>query len=145
MFGAPEALLDHGERAVTAALEIATRVGVEFAGRVSVGIGVNSGPVIAGTVGGGGRVEYAVIGDTVNTASRVEAATRLTGDAVLITEATRALLPPSSPIGMAERPGVTLRGKQAPVRLWAPVIAHAEWDRAERPQPPQARAEPVAD
>jgi adenylate cyclase len=145
VFGAPEALSDHGERAVTAALEIATRVGTEFAGRISVGIGVNSGPVVAGTVGGGGRVEYAVIGDTVNTASRVEAATRLTGDAVLITEATRALLPPASPIGMAERPGVMLRGKQAPVRLWAPVIEVADTDRTDRPQSPQARAEPVAD
>jgi adenylate cyclase len=139
VFGAPEPLADHGERAVDAALEIAARVSVEFSGRVSVGIGVNSGPVIAGTVGGGGRVEYAVIGDTVNTASRVEAATRLTGDPVLITEATRALLPPSWSREMAERPGVILRGKQAPVRLWAPAIASADAGG------PPTRAEPVAD
>ncbi len=42
--------------------------------------GVNSGRVVAGTVGGGGRMEFTVIGDTVNTACRVEAATRETGD-----------------------------------------------------------------
>ncbi|MGH2909252.1 MAG: adenylate/guanylate cyclase domain-containing protein [Solirubrobacteraceae bacterium] len=139
VFGAPEPLPDHGERAVAAAVEIAGRVGTEFAGRVSVGIGVNSGPVIAGTVGGGGRVEYAVIGDTVNTASRVEATTRQTGDPVLITEATRALLPRTCSIEMVERSGVELRGKQAPVRLWAPVVASVSGGR------PRARGEPVAD
>jgi class 3 adenylate cyclase len=139
VFGAPEPLPDHGERAVAAAVEIAGRVGAEFAGRVSVGIGVNSGPVIAGTVGGGGRVEYAVIGDTVNTASRVEATTRQTGDPVLITEASRSLLPRTCSIEMVERSGVELRGKQAPVRLWAPVVASVSGGR------PRARGEPVAD
>ncbi len=123
VFGAPEPLPDHGERAVAAALEIAARVDSGFGGRVSIGIGVNSGPVVAGTVGGGGRVEYAVIGDTVNTASRVEAATRHTGDPVLITEATRARLPLTSSIEMVERSGIELRGKLAPVRLWAPRVA----------------------
>ena len=49
--------------------------------------------MVAGTVGGGGRVEFTVIGDAVNTASRVEAATRETGDDILITDATRELLP----------------------------------------------------
>jgi adenylate cyclase len=122
VFGAPEPVADHGERAVAAALQIAARVAERFAGRISVGIGVNSGPVIAGTVGGGGRVEYAVIGDTVNTAARVEAATRETGDPILITEATRALLAPGRH-EMIARPEIALRGKQAPVRLWAPVVS----------------------
>ena len=120
VFGAPEPLADHAEQAVAAALEIATEVRQSFAGRISVGIGVNSGPVIAGTVGGGGRVEYAVIGDTVNTASRVEHATRETGDPLLITDATRMLLPDDR-FEMTERAAVTLRGKSEPVRLWAPA------------------------
>jgi adenylate cyclase len=142
VFGAPEPLADHGEQAVSAALEIADRVAREFAGRLSVGIGVNSGPVVAGTVGGGGRVEYAVIGDTVNTASRVEAATRQTGDTVLITQATRALLAPGRH-AMIERPDVALRGKRAPVRLWAPEIAAA---RAAAPsERADVRPAPVAD
>ena len=54
-----------------------------------LGIGINTGPVIAGTVGGGGRHEFTVIGDTVNAAARVEQLTKETGDAILITEATR--------------------------------------------------------
>jgi len=39
-----------------------------------------------GSVGGGGRLEFTVIGDAVNVAARVEAATRETGDTVLLTE-----------------------------------------------------------
>jgi adenylate cyclase len=84
-----------------------------------VGIGVNSGRVIAGTVGGGGRVEFTVIGDTVNTAARVEAETRRTGDDVLITDATRGLLA-GNLLEFAERPPVLLKGKRQHVQLWAP-------------------------
>ena len=39
---------------------------------LGVGIGVNTGPVIAGTVGGGGRLEYTVVGDAVNVAQRLQ-------------------------------------------------------------------------
>ena len=84
-----------------------------------MGVGVNSGPVVAGTVGGGGRVEFTVIGDTVNTAARVEAATRETGDDVLITEYTRELLPEGR-FEFEERPPVPLKGKRTKVKLWAP-------------------------
>ena len=73
---------------------------------------------MAGTVGGGGRVEFTVIGDTVNTAARVEAATRETGDDVLITEATRAALRQDS-FELSERSRVPLKGKREPARLWA--------------------------
>jgi adenylate cyclase len=80
---------------------------------------VNSGRVIAGTAGGGGRVEFTVIGDTVNTAARVEAETRRTGDDVLITDATRGLLA-GNLLEFAERPPVLLKGKRQHVQLWAP-------------------------
>ena len=94
VFGAPDHHADHAERAVARrARDRRRRAATHFDGRIEVGIGVNSGPVVAGTVGGGGRVEFTVIGDAVNTASRVEAATRETGDDVLITDATRELLP----------------------------------------------------
>jgi class 3 adenylate cyclase len=118
VFGAPERLDDHARRAVAAAREIAAAVRERYGGRVGVGIGVNSGHVVAGTVGGGGRVEFTVIGDAVNTAARVEAATRETGDDVLITEATRLLLTADA-FELEERPPVPLKGKQQEVRLWA--------------------------
>src|SRR5437588_7260292 len=119
VFGAPEHLPDHPERAVDAAMEIVEVVRGRYGERVGVGVGVNTGPVVAGTVGGGGRVEFTVIGDAVNTAARVEAATREIGDDVLITEVTRELLE-AGQFECAERPPVPLKGKRAEVRLWAP-------------------------
>ena len=119
VFGAPDRHPDHADRAVLAALEIAARVREHYGRRAGVGIGVNSGRVVAGTVGGGGRVEFTVIGDTVNTAARVEAATRETGDEVLITDATRERL--TGGWGeFAPRPSVPLKGKTERVGLWAP-------------------------
>jgi class 3 adenylate cyclase len=121
VFGAPDRLPDHADRAVLAALEIAQLVRARYGTELEIGIGVNSGPVVAGTVGGGGHVEFTVIGDPVNTAARVEEVTRTTGDVVLITEATRCLLSD----GCADceaRDEVELKGKSERVRLWAPVL-----------------------
>ena len=119
VFGAPERHADHATRAVGAALEIARLVRDGAAGDLRVGVGVNSGAVVVGTIGGGGRRDFTVIGDPVNTAARVEAATRLTGDDVLVTEATLRALGPRAG-SFEERPPVPLRGKAAPVRLFAP-------------------------
>ena len=119
IFGAPERLEDHADRAVAAALRVAEAVDERFNGELRVGIGVNSGEVVAGTVGGGGRLDFTVIGDAVNTASRVESATRETGDDVLITEATLKLLH-RDPDRWEPRPAVPLKGKQESVALYAP-------------------------
>ncbi len=119
VFGAPARHPDHAARALAAARGIAQLVRQGIAGELRVGLGVNSGRVVVGTIGGGGRRDFTVIGDTVNTAARVEAATRLTGDDILITENTlRALDPPAD--GFEERPSVPLKGKAATVRLYAP-------------------------
>jgi class 3 adenylate cyclase len=122
VFGAPEPLVDHADRAVAAALEIAAAVQERYGGELRVGIGVNSGSVIAGTIGGGGHVEFTVIGDPVNTADRVEQVTRQTGDVVLVTEATRALLRDEHG-GFDPRAAVPLKGKTERVELWAPRAA----------------------
>ncbi len=118
VFGAPDRLADHADRAVATALELVGCVSRRYGSRVRVGVGVNSGPVVVGTVGGGGRVEFTVIGDVVNTAARVEAATRETGDDVLITDATRERM--RIPLELEERPPVPLKGKRVEVGLWAP-------------------------
>lgn len=130
VFGVPERLPDHADRALDAALEVMEAVRERYAGKVRVGIGVNSGRVIAGSVGGGGRVEYTVIGDTVNTAARVERATRELGHDVLITESTRRLLTPGR-FELQECPRVALRGKSEQVSLWFP--RHAEVRAAAAP------------
>jgi adenylate cyclase len=94
-------------------------VRAEYAGRLRVCVGVNSGPVVAGTIGGGGRLEFTVIGDTVNTASRVERVTRTIGHDMLVTQATCALLD-SDHGGFVECDRVELKGKTEEVRLFAP-------------------------
>jgi class 3 adenylate cyclase len=126
LFGAPDPLPDHADRAVAASLEIARAVDDRYRGYVRIGIGVNSGDVIAGTTGGGGRLEFSVIGDVVNTAARVEEVTRETGDTILITEATRRVL--RRDFGeLVARPDRALKGKRERVTLYAPaVVAEAQ-------------------
>jgi adenylate cyclase len=119
VFGAPERYADHAARAVAAAGEIAQLVRERLGGKLRVGVGVNSGFVLVGTIGGGGRRDFTVIGDPVNTAVRVEAATRVTGDDILITEATLLALGRHGE-DFEERPSVPLKGKTATVRLYAP-------------------------
>jgi adenylate cyclase len=90
VFGAPQPHRDHADRATRVACEISRRVNEEGgAGELRVGVGVNSGRVVAGSVGGGGRLNFSVIGDAVNVASRIEAATRDLDEDVLISGETR--------------------------------------------------------
>src|SRR3954447_17376201 len=121
VFGAPERLRDHASRALAAALELADAVDERYQGSLRVGIGLNSGPVSVGSVGGGGRLEFTVIGDAVNVAARVENLTRSTGDAILLTEATRCLL--DGDIDLEPRGEIPLKGKRDPVPVYAPVLA----------------------
>jgi PAS domain S-box-containing protein len=119
VFGAPRRQGDHACRAVEAALEIDGTYREQFKGDLEIGIGIDSGPVVAGNVGGGGRLDFTVIGNAVNTAACVEAATRTTGDTVLITEATRARIGDCR-VALAPRPDVPLKGTDAPATLYAP-------------------------
>jgi class 3 adenylate cyclase len=118
VFGAPQPFPDHAARAVRAAIEIDRLVNREGqGGRFELGVGVNSGRVLAGSIGGGGRLNFSVIGDAVNVASRVEAATRILGDDVLITEATHELL--EEDFGLTPCGEHSLRGIERPVGLYA--------------------------
>ena len=78
IFGAPVAHEDDPERALRSALDMRTRVAAlderwqgRIAGGLSLHIGVNTGPVVAGDLGSGDASAYAVTGDTVNTAARL--------------------------------------------------------------------------
>jgi adenylate cyclase len=119
VFGAPVRHPDHADRAVAAALEIAKQVNGGPEDGLRVVIGVNTGTVVVGTIGGGGRLDFTVIGDPVNTAARVESETRQTGDDLLITEETRCRLN-AHEVEWEERPPIPLKGKEQEVRLYAP-------------------------
>ena len=78
------------------------------------GIGVHSGPVVEGLLGSAGMMGYDVIGDTVNTAKRIEGAAG--GGEVLVSEPVRAALDPATPLG--ERREVVAKGKEAPIAVY---------------------------
>ncbi len=86
VFGAPNDLADHADAAMSAAVLIHRLFAERFGGALRIGIGINTGVVIAGTIGGGGKLEFTLIGDTVNVAARVEQLTKSTGDAILLTQ-----------------------------------------------------------
>jgi adenylate cyclase len=119
VFGAPRRQEDHADQALAAAQEIDRAVHSEMGGELEIGIGLNSGRVVAGNVGGAGRLEFSVIGDAVNVAARVEAATRETGDVVLLAENVKRLLQ-NGRVSLEARPSVPLKGKREPVMLYAP-------------------------
>jgi len=130
VFGAPEAFPDHAERAVRAACEIAGAVNGEGeAGELRVGIGVNTGRVVAGSIGGAGRLNFSVIGAAVNVAARVEAATRDVADSILITSETWKLL--SSRFEAESRGKIELKGIDEPLTLYAPRPVGEPWAEPE--------------
>ena len=123
VFGAPRRQDDHADQALAAGLGIAAAVNEQFVGELQIGIGLNSGLVVAGNIGGAGRLEFSVIGDAVNVAARVEEATRDTGDAILVSEHTKALLADDGEAKLEERPSVALKGRMEPVSLFAAAVA----------------------
>jgi class 3 adenylate cyclase len=117
VFGAPNDLADHADAAVAAAVRIHRLVAERFGGELRIGIGVNTGMVIAGTIGGGGHLEFTLIGDTTNVAARVEQLTKTTGDAILLTQQTVDALE-SPPSGLVDRGSHELKGKSAEVKVF---------------------------
>jgi class 3 adenylate cyclase len=125
LFGAPYAQDDHAERALRASRDMLVRLQtfnrwMQETGRGDgfvIGIGLNSGPVMVGTVGSERRLEYTGIGDAVNTASRVEGMTKGLSHQLLLCESTKARLSARHEdlVFVGER---EVRGREAPVRLW---------------------------
>lgn len=120
VFGVPVATDDHAERALRCAIAMQARQAElnaesQAAGLdpLGMGIGVNTGTVIAGTIGGGGRLEYTVMGDAVNVAQRLQG--EADGGEVLATRASVDAAPgiPASPAGSK-----TVKGRSEPVETF---------------------------
>jgi adenylate cyclase len=120
LFGAPQKLPDHAERAVRAALGIVHRLAAlneslqrQGLPRLEIGVGIHSGVVVAGLIGPDNRVEYGVVGDPVNLANRVESLTRELSATVLVSREIAGQLGPSFVLGRTAT--MPVKGKSQPV------------------------------
>ena len=123
LFGAPLDDPDHAQHAVDAALDMIRELNqlnkkwsAEGRPSLDIGIGISTGPMIAGNIGSDTIMSYTVIGDTVNLGARLESLNKQYGTRIIISEATREALPDRyavQPLG-----DVVVKGKTRPVAIY---------------------------
>ncbi len=123
LFGAPIADPKHADHAVAAAFEMVTELEAlnvkwKAEGRppLDIGIGVNSGEMIAGNIGSERIMSYTVIGDAVNLGARLESLNKDYGTRIIISAATRGRL--TAPVDLTPLGDVVVKGRTAPVEIW---------------------------
>ena len=122
-FGAPVAYPAHAEMAVRAALEMRRRLRAwnaerERGGKVPLrhGIGIHTGPVLAGNIGSAERHSYALVGDPVNLASRIQSLNKELGSDILVSGETRRRL--NGQFDLVPLPAVRVKGKSVEVEVY---------------------------
>lgn len=130
-FGTPSASETEGEDSKNAVLAAKSMLNeldqwnqervAEGLKEIKIGIGIHTGEVFCGSIGSEDRMEYTVIGDTVNTASRIESACKDLGVSFLISEAV--WMETGSPVGWDKKEAVTLPGREQKINLYAPNMA----------------------
>lgn len=123
VFGAPVGFEDHPEMAVQAALEMRTRLKAlnerladQGIPPLCHGIGIHSGAVLAGNIGSQERLSYALVGDTVNTASRIEGLSKVYGADIILSQTTHSLL--TNAYETEQLPPVRVKGKDQEIIVY---------------------------
>ena len=127
VFGAPMDQEDHADRAIAASREILDERLPAFCdwmretGRgegFKMGIGLNTGEVMSGQVGSKRRMEYTTIGDTTNTAARLESMTKGSGHYLFLSDSTRvACVEPVDDLVLVG--DLEVKGREHPIRVWS--------------------------
>lgn len=125
-YGAPGTLPDHARRAVRTGLAMLSTLEELNAGwnrrgwpSLRLGVGINTGTAIVGSIGSKERMEYTAIGDTVNTASRVQALNKDLNTSILVTGAT--VKSTGDAFHFAPHGSRKVRGRQQEVELFEPL------------------------
>ncbi len=123
LFGAPLDDTDHAEHAVRAAIEMVRELGelnktwaVRGLPQLDIGIGINSGEMIAGNIGSAAIMSYTVIGDNVNLGSRLESLNKEYKTRIIVSDATRSRL--ANVYELRPLGNVTVKGKTQPVAIY---------------------------
>jgi adenylate cyclase len=123
VFGAPVAYATHAEMAVRAALDMRGRLSAWNAERVRAGkvplrhgIGIHTGRVLAGNIGSSERHAYALVGDPVNLASRIQSLNKEFGSDILVSGDTRRRL--DGAFQLVQLPAVQVKGKSVEVEVY---------------------------
>jgi adenylate cyclase len=140
VFGAPLDMPDHAERAIRAGLEMQERLAEWNAERkdgppIRVRIGINTGKAVAGEIGSMNKMEYTVLGDAVNIASRLESSVAKPGW-VVVGEQTRAAS--GDAFEMQELGAFSLKGKEKEVQVYQVTGARAAADASAPPAASEA-------
>jgi adenylate cyclase len=150
LFGAPLADDAHADHAVETALRMVEelhRLNAEWAaaGRptLDIGVGINSGAMVAGNIGSEAIMSYTVIGDNVNLGSRLESLNKTYSTRVIISDETRRRL--KGRYDMRPLGAVTVKGKTQSVEIFEVVAAPAPAEAAARTQQDVGEAVPAAD
>lgn len=133
LFGVPYAIDKPEESAVRTALEMLEALQVmnrelEAKGvlRLDIGVGINSGPVVAGNIGSSQRHEYTVIGDTVNLAARLEALNKETRTQILVSASVYEAI--RNTFRTRQLGPLRIRGKPEPLEVYAVMPPDADLD-----------------
>jgi len=126
-WGAPIMTDDHPDKATLSALEMIEKLDAINAWArqhdypaLTIGIGLHTGNAILGNIGSENKLDYTIIGDNVNLASRIEGLTKLYSAPILITEDTFSRLKTNIPCRIVDL--VRVKGKQNPIKVYQPLI-----------------------